>query len=321
MLSVALCTYNGEHYIREQLESILNQTMKVDEIIVCDDGSTDETLSILHVFANSHPTTVHIHRNDHRLGYFENFKKAISLCKGDLIFLADQDDIWHPDKVSSIHEYFLQHPEKQVVFTNGTLLDTRTNPTHKEGSHETLFDYFFFGFTRKMFLVGLDLESFSVGNHATGATLCGRGNFVKKSIETGHATYHDWLIALRAAEDGALGFIPKPLIDYRLHDGQALSIGTEKEWMHASDGRLCEWHPDPEAIENMTTTIGRERLAFMHFRNQMLHKASAPFSILNHWRSYRNLYRNKHLRIMIFDISNSLFYSFYRLKKRLGIAK
>lgn len=321
MISVALCTYNGERYIREQLESILNQTTPVDEIVVCDDGSTDSTVSILQLISELAQGRIHIYLNDCRLGYSENFKKAISLCKGELIFLADQDDIWHPDKVSVIQRYFRQHNDKQVVFTNGQLLENRTIPSHKEGPHDTLFDYFFFGFTRKMFQLGLDLEAFSIGNHATGATICGKGQFMKEAINTGHATYHDWLIALRAAETGALGVIKRPLIDYRLHDGQAISIGTEKEWAYAADGRLCEWHPDPEAIVNMTTENGRERLAFMQFRNMMLHKVLAPFLILRHWKKYHNLYQGIFWRIMLFDASNSLHYSFHRFWKTINCAK
>ena len=95
MISVAMTTYNGEKYIRKQIESILNQSMKVDEIIVCDDGSTDKTVEIL----KEYPVTVY--QNENNLGYRLNFKKAMSLCTHEYTFLCDQDDIWEKKKIKT----------------------------------------------------------------------------------------------------------------------------------------------------------------------------------------------------------------------------
>lgn len=89
-LSVAMCTYNGAKYVEKQLLSILQQDLKVNEIVVCDDGSIDETLMVVHRIANSHPEVVwKIHKNPSNLGVIGNFEKAIRLCSGDIIFLSD----------------------------------------------------------------------------------------------------------------------------------------------------------------------------------------------------------------------------------------
>lgn len=93
-ISIAMATYNGEKYIREQLNSLAAQTMLPCELVVTDDGSTDRTLEIVRDFARTVPFEVKIYCNKTRLGYAENFLKAASLCVGELIAFCDQDDVW-----------------------------------------------------------------------------------------------------------------------------------------------------------------------------------------------------------------------------------
>ena len=102
MISVAMATYNGEKFIREQLDSILAQTITDWELIVCDDVSTDSTIAILEEYANK-DGRIQIHKNKVNLGFKRNFEKAISLCSGDYIALCDQDDIWKHDKVEKMN--------------------------------------------------------------------------------------------------------------------------------------------------------------------------------------------------------------------------
>ena len=104
--SVALCTYNGQSFLSEQLNSILNQTHPVDEIIICDDCSTDQTIEIIKYFKDKFPNLIQLFENENSLGTIKNFEKAISLTKGDLIFLSDQDDIWFSSKVNEMVTFF-----------------------------------------------------------------------------------------------------------------------------------------------------------------------------------------------------------------------
>ncbi len=96
MISVCIASYNGEKYIREQLESILAQLENEDEVIVSDDGSTDTTLKIISDIQDSR---IKVINNELEHGYTKNFENALNYCKGEYIFLADQDDVWCPDKV------------------------------------------------------------------------------------------------------------------------------------------------------------------------------------------------------------------------------
>jgi glycosyltransferase involved in cell wall biosynthesis len=115
-ISVAIAAFNGEKFILELLESIASQTHKVDEIIVCDDCSTDNTIKILDTFKFKHTyLNIRIIVNRHRLGVSKNFSKAIKLSKGDLIFLADQDDIWHDNKVQTMLDAYTKGSASYII--------------------------------------------------------------------------------------------------------------------------------------------------------------------------------------------------------------
>jgi glycosyltransferase involved in cell wall biosynthesis len=123
-ISIAMATYNGEKYIREQLESLARQSLRPAELVVADDGSTDATLSILESFASVAPFPVRVFRNASRLGYEENFLKAASLCTGELIAFCDQDDIWMEHKLSLCSKYFADPSIEGVVHSGQTMWDT-----------------------------------------------------------------------------------------------------------------------------------------------------------------------------------------------------
>lgn len=91
-ISTAMCTYNGEKYLREQLESIARQTLLPNELVVCDDCSSDETVEIIQDFSRNAPFSVRLMINENNLGFAKNFEKAITLCSGEIIVLSDQDD-------------------------------------------------------------------------------------------------------------------------------------------------------------------------------------------------------------------------------------
>jgi glycosyltransferase involved in cell wall biosynthesis len=103
-ISIAMATYNGEKYIREQLESFSTQTLLPFELVVTDDGSRDRTLDIVEEFARESHFPVKVIKNDKRLGYGENFLKAASLCSAEYIAFSTQDDIWLPHKLATCSE-------------------------------------------------------------------------------------------------------------------------------------------------------------------------------------------------------------------------
>jgi glycosyltransferase involved in cell wall biosynthesis len=126
-VSVAMATFNGEKYIQEQLKSLAGQTHKPYELVVCDDGSADATLSIVDAFSRKAPFPVRIHRNDANLGYPDNFLKAAKLCKGDWVAFCDQDDVWLPNKLKRVAGAVEGNSELVMVLQNAELCDDRLN--------------------------------------------------------------------------------------------------------------------------------------------------------------------------------------------------
>ena len=104
-VSVVLCTYNGEKYIREQLESIVSQTYPIHELLIQDDCSTDATPLIIEEYKEKYPF-IRFYRNKNNLGFNRNFWKAFEKVTGDYIAISDQDDIWVPNKVKNVMAVF-----------------------------------------------------------------------------------------------------------------------------------------------------------------------------------------------------------------------
>jgi glycosyltransferase involved in cell wall biosynthesis len=127
--SVCMTTYNGEKYIQEQIESIINQIGENDELIICDDCSSDATIKIVSSFKDKR---IKLYVNETNLGFSKNFSKCISLAQGDFIFLSDHDDIWLPNKVEKYMGIFHEDQEvlsimgnMEIIDENGTLINSR----------------------------------------------------------------------------------------------------------------------------------------------------------------------------------------------------
>lgn len=114
-LSIAMATYNGAAYLERQLDSFAAQQQMPDELVICDDGSTDATVAIVNAFAERAPFEVRLHANPTRLGYNRNFEGAIRRCTGDIIFISDQDDEWYPPKLKVVAAEFAASPSTFTV--------------------------------------------------------------------------------------------------------------------------------------------------------------------------------------------------------------
>ena len=117
--SICMATYNGAHYIQQQLDSILSQMRADDELIISDDGSTDGTISIIEAYADSR---IRLLNNTSKHGVLYNFENALKHAQGDIIFFADQDDVWLPQKMDEV-EAFLKGGEYDLVLSNCSMTD------------------------------------------------------------------------------------------------------------------------------------------------------------------------------------------------------
>ena len=125
-IEVALASFNGEKYIKDQLLSIFNQTMKVDQVVICDDNSNDKTLIIIKEFIEKgYP--IKLYQNEKKLGYSLNFMKCIKLCNGQYIFLSDQDDIWDINKVKKMMRFIKKFPNYLCWIHDCSITDSEMN--------------------------------------------------------------------------------------------------------------------------------------------------------------------------------------------------
>lgn len=205
-VSVCLASYNGEKFIREQIESILSDLGQSDQLVICDDGSIDRTCSIIQSFNDARITLIHNKKN---LGYADNFEKLISLATGDFIFLSDQDNIWMKGKARKVISVFQQDSSIRLVCHNLRPIDALGNnfkmsiPSCREGK-------------RNSFIV---LVSHFIKAQFYGCTFCLNRRGINDLLPFPSSTYaHDHWIIVWAAVNGHIFFLDEALIKYRRHD-------------------------------------------------------------------------------------------------------
>jgi glycosyltransferase involved in cell wall biosynthesis len=200
-ISVALCTYNGEVYLREQIESILNQMYQNLEIVIVDDCSDDNSLKIAKEY-EARDTRVKVFRNEINLGYNKNFERAIRQCTGDYIAISDQDDIWVRDKVDRL---FNNIGDNWLIFSNSALIyDTGEI---KEGKLLYKFKY-----------GQQSYKSMLLGNFVTGHTCLMKREFLTYILPFPESGYYDWWMGFIAIYHNKLIYLKELLTHYRVHE-------------------------------------------------------------------------------------------------------
>jgi glycosyltransferase involved in cell wall biosynthesis len=209
MRSVVIATYQGASFIEPQLLSILPQLAPDDEVIVSDDASSDRTAEIV---ASIRDSRIRLLANTDRLGYIANFERAIGHSHGELIYFSDQDDVWLPEKVSSLDAALLHSP---CVASDAIVVDSSLNVLHAS---------FFEWRGAKSFSTAAVFMRPSI----IGATLACRRDYLDSLRPFPEGVPHDFWVTLNAAWDRHLLIIDKPLILYRRH-AQVASITATGE--------------------------------------------------------------------------------------------
>jgi glycosyltransferase involved in cell wall biosynthesis len=208
LISIAVCTYNGAKFLTKQLDTLVNQTYPNIEIVVVDDCSKDDTVTILNSYAVRYPN-IRITQNQQNLGYIKNFEKAITLCKGDYIALSDQDDIWDLDKINLLYnnmgDSMLIYHDSEFIDDQGKLLGKKISDIVNMYSGDSPMPFFFF-------------------NCVSGHACMFKKELVKLYGPLNPDFHHDWWIALVAAHYGNISYFDKPLVQYRQHNTTSTDI-------------------------------------------------------------------------------------------------
>jgi glycosyltransferase involved in cell wall biosynthesis len=219
-ISIAMCTYNGERFLQEQLDSFLTQTRLPDELVVCDDGSQDGTVALLEAFARHAPFKVRIFVNQHTLGFGRNFEKASSLCQGEIIFFSDQDDVWLPAKLSEMQRCFQENPQAAIVFHDAAVVNSQLEPL----GYSTWKAMNFTPRQQKQFTQGGYRQVLLKRPAIAGMLLGVRRSLLELVLPIPEGWTHDNWIPFCGSLISGVTFLPLQLSQYRLHSHQLVGV-------------------------------------------------------------------------------------------------
>lgn len=254
-VSVALCTYNGERFLEAQLRSILGQSLRPAEVVVADDGSTDATLAVVERIAAESDVPFRVLSAGGRLGVTANFQRAVEACASPLIALADQDDVWHPDRLAAAVAVLEAEPDVLLVHSDARLVDG-------EGAdlgHHLMGSLLPSAAERRMLATDAPLAAYLRRNFVTGTTVTFRSTLRDAAVPFPASWVHDEWLAVVAAVIGRVRYLDRPLVDYRQHG--ANEIGMEAPSFRRRLRRMLE--PRGERLERLAerSALLAERLA------------------------------------------------------------
>ena len=229
MISVCMATYNGQRYIKEQIDSILCQLGETDELVISDDHSSDATAGIIKSYKDKR---IKFFYNEFKRGVTHNFENALNKSHGDIIFLADQDDVWLPGKLDMMVA-FMEQGRYDVVECNCALVDSELNVIKES--------YYSYEFPQKKSVFGNFVK-----NSWLGCCMA----FKRETLEAAlpipeKASAHDLWLCLYMQMHFKCGYMPDVLHLYRRHSNTVSFAGrksTNSLWFKISTRAYLAWH-------------------------------------------------------------------------------
>ena len=298
LVSVAMCTYNGEKYIREQLDSILNQTHTNIELIITDDFSTDGTVEIIKEYSDK-DSRISFYKNEKNIGFLKNFEKAISLCTGEYIALTDQDDIW---KINKLEIFLNEIKENVLIYSDAILIDKDS----KEIGQELIRP-------GSCLCSGKCNKAFFLTNFVSGNTMMFKKELIKYILPIPNKmSYHDIWIAFVASTYGTITYTEEPMTYYRRYSEQVTHVEKkehknffeklkykQEERMKVAQIRA----QDLEVFKSLSILKDEETLKIINL-------------LLEHFNNYQNAYFNIQLYKILKKNTSEVFAGFRPSKRR-----
>jgi glycosyltransferase involved in cell wall biosynthesis len=286
LVSIALCTYNGERFLSQQLDSLLSQSYNRIEIIAIDDCSTDDTWNILQDY-KAKDNRLQPYKNEHNLGHTLNFEKAIVLCKGEYIALSDQDDIWETDKIKYLIETI---GDAVLAYHDSDFIDEHNKPIGGNSMSST----------HRMYAGGNCLPVI-LGNCIHGHAMLFHSKLKGYLFPFKKEFSHDWAIAYAALNTGWIKYIDKIFVHYRQH-ANAITDFLERR--------------PAEAVPDKVRGLGRLGinsewlsycLNFMHKKDPAITNTACNFflDVMNGKNKFRCfLFMIKHFDLLFYTMGN-----------------
>lgn len=306
-VAIVMATYNGEKYVGEQIKSILSSTYQDFELFIYDDGSKDETMTILKEYESIHPDKIHVRQNENNLGVTRNFLQGVCETTTEYIMLCDQDDVWKPNKIENTMRR-LRQMEKSMgkdtpiaVFSDTTVVDKNLMVLQNsffKASHLN---------QRK-----IDLPHLLMENKLIGCTVM--INAALRKILKGHqlptnARFHDGWIALIAAAFGKIGYLNEATLLYRQHGNNVVgnisfidyiknrisSIKKQKETLLMAQQQAAEFCALYKELLSEENCVTIKRFSNLHKVNMVKRK----YQVLRYRYLKTGIIRNIGLIILI----------------------
>ena len=288
--SVVMAVYNGRYFLREQLNSIINQSLRIDELVIIDDCSSERSDDIINnCLVNSNIELKYIVHKENK-GYAQSFFEAIKSATGDCIFLSDQDDIWEGNKVELCTQIMLEHPEISCLSSLNILIDS----TGKEIKREQKPNQYLYQVTCEEVIKQTKLRP--------GMTLAINRDLANKvtKLDTRDYRQHDRLIEYMSAIDKGFYILCVFLNKYRIHDNNTSGLNLSHYRLRSDiNGRIEQIDKEIqyleliEPIEKDYKTIIEQCIEYNNLRRKLLsdrklfqYLLCIP-SILNYSRNYR----------------------------------
>lgn len=281
-ISCALTTYNSNEFLEKQLDSLKNQQLPFDEVIIVDDASTNDTVERIRSYIESnHLDNWKLFVHEQNRGFIKSFQDSLRHCTKDLIFLCDHDDLWHADKTKIMTEQFEQYPDLKVLACSFDLIDDKDQMIEdtlmaKRANHNLI---------RRSVDAGtlnvMKPEDLMAYNIAPGCTMALSQEIAGKYLDLASDLNlpHDWAISIIAALEDGLCYLDQPLMGYRQHGSNTLGLARRSEFDKRTDAagmeadqkkdmvtlfrRMCAARNDQKQMENVSQAYGERYEAMM----------------------------------------------------------
>jgi glycosyltransferase involved in cell wall biosynthesis len=300
LISIAMCTYNGEKFIEKQLLSILNQTYTNIEIIIVDDGSSDSTIDIIKKISDTY-NCIKLYQNKFNLGFIKNFEKAISLSKGDYISLSDQDDIWEFNKIERLINK-IENTDSLLIYSNALLVDDNLISSNK-----TLLDEI-------IPIQGKNNLYFLYNNSISGNTMLFKKDLLIKVLPFPEdIVFHDLWISFVASCYSDICYIDEPLIKYRQHSNNITDIDKRNKIPKNYKKKI------EKKMNSHIVFMKKLKNYIFYLENNLPNHDNLSFlvQILDEYSKYEKYYFNIKLFRLIIGRKDELFFS----KKEITLSR
>jgi glycosyltransferase involved in cell wall biosynthesis len=276
-VAVVVATYNGATYLRQQLESIVQQTYKPSQIIIVDDDSLDDTLQVANNFAAHHPEVMVV-QNETRLGYIKNFEKGMLIATASYVALSDQDDIWMPHKLetllANIGDQMLAYSDSELIDANGQLLNQKMSSIKNQLAYHTPIMY-------------------AIGAWAPGHAMLLKKELVDKAAPFPALVTHDFWLGFVATCYSKVVYVNEPLVHYRQHTQNAIGADTTKN----KTASLTMAQKKQKARARMELLFNKVKEAGHQHKEvfEKINNSYASFSLSNNFKRAKLFYDHRNL--------------------------